>query len=184
MFIASASRTAQLRALSLAEPRAARDVPPGGRGADALPAAPLRESRRYNGATDIRWRVGSTRASQPFCCSGGSVPGGASRSPGCATGRVVCGRAPGGTPSGEPPLQRRVPGGPRRFCCSGGSVPGGASRSQGHATGQAVCGPAPGGTPLGEPPLQRRGLTFVGLWLMRHSLTRISRGGRKFRIRH
>jgi len=24
-----------------------------------------------------------------------------------ATGQAVCGRAPGGTPSGEPPLQRR-----------------------------------------------------------------------------
>jgi len=41
-------------ALSLAELRAARDVPPFGWWADAPPAAPLRESRRYNGATGIR----------------------------------------------------------------------------------------------------------------------------------
>jgi len=49
----------------------------------------------------------SHRASNPFCCSGGSVPGGALRSQGRATGQEVCERAPGGTPSGEPPLQRR-----------------------------------------------------------------------------
>jgi len=56
-----------------------------------------------------RWRglVGRTRASQPFCCSGGSVPGGASRSRGRATGQAVCGPAPGGTPSGETPIQRK-----------------------------------------------------------------------------
>jgi len=44
--------------------------------------------------------------SRRFCCSGGSVPGGALRSQGRATGQARCGRAPGGTSSGEPPRQR------------------------------------------------------------------------------
>jgi len=40
-------------ALSLAELCEARDVPPGRRCANMPPAAPLRESRRYNGGADI-----------------------------------------------------------------------------------------------------------------------------------
>jgi len=57
---------------------------------------------------EIEMRPRVPIGSRRFCRSGGSVRGGASRSLGRATGQAVCGRAPGGTPSGEPPLLRSL----------------------------------------------------------------------------